>query len=86
MENTNQTGESKMNQVKIDGITYNLINRETPETHRQNGRHNTAKVFEENRIAAQLYLRRPRGRVLYCVNEYNEYNSTFYGSVFSLGR
>lgn len=57
-------------QVEIDGITYDIIRRDTAESLRAEGHIHTADAMERHRAIADLYVSRPKGRVIHTVWEY----------------
>lgn len=48
-----------------DGIRYEIIRVDTPEGHRANGLNNLAAMIESNGWAAEVSMKRPRGRKIY---------------------
>ncbi len=62
MKNQSQTQD----QIKVDGITYNILKTDTPET--LDATHpNTANFMRENKVNRKYYLQRPRGKKVYSV-------------------
>lgn len=61
-------------QVTVNGITYVVEVENSPESNRARGRDNLARAQEENGIARTLYIRRPKGRVLHVVHQYQTGN------------
>lgn len=52
-------------QITINGITYNIVMKKTPESLDAEGKVNLAAHMREYNHVAQLYLQRPRGRATY---------------------
>ena len=59
-----------MEQLTIDGITYNVIQTKNANDVEANGHKNVARVMRENGIALDLTLQRPRGKKLYHAVQY----------------
>lgn len=70
--------------VEIEGITYQIIQRDTPDALRARGLGNIAAHLETNGKVAQVYLRRPRGQQVYFSIERNVYGHTVYTRPLSL--
>ena len=69
--------------VKINGITYEVIERVTPEVADQQGHHNVARMLRDDN-SNQLHMKRPNGHKCYFVKEGNHPKyGKFYGKVFS---
>jgi hypothetical protein len=64
--------------VEIEGVSYLVEMESTVASARDKGHDNLAHVMEVNKIKRTLYLRRPKGRVLHHVNQYETGN---YGMV-----
>lgn len=60
-----------METVRIDGITYEVHVSHTPEQADAEGWHNIARAMRERKQTRHVYLRRPKGRVLYFAVEQN---------------
>jgi len=69
--------------VEIDGVSYVVEVENSPESNRARGRDNLARAQEENGIARTLYIRRPKGRVLHVVQQYQTGN---FGNVIRIGQ
>jgi hypothetical protein len=72
-----------MEQVTVNGITYNVLQSHTPENHEACGRPNTARMMRENGAKRSIGAQRPRGKVQYYIVEYE---NGLFSSPVSLGR
>ena len=59
------------NQVTIKGITYNIEQRQTIADMIEKNLNNVARMMAENKCVAQLLLRRPKGKVYFMTNEFD---------------
>jgi hypothetical protein len=69
--------------VTIEGVAYNVIDVETPESHEGKGRRNIARVMRASGQSRQVYLRRPTGRVMYYAVQFTRGD---WSKVSSMGR
>ncbi len=72
--------------IKIDGITYEVVQAHTPDDVESAGRKNTADAMRSNGCSRHLVLRRPKGRVLYISSEWPTKWGTHYKEPLSMGR
>lgn len=54
-----------MNQIKVNGITYDIIQRHTAEQMRADGLNALADLMDTNAQDANLVLKRPNGKTQY---------------------
>lgn len=63
MTTTNTTNQTET--LTLDGITYNVVASNTPESLEVQNLHNAARHLREQNIARQLFLQRPKGRKIF---------------------
>lgn len=66
MKNTEQQTET----VTIKGTVYSIMQADTPESEDVAGRSNLSAHMRRHNISRMLWIKRPEGRALYCVNEF----------------
>lgn len=71
--------------VRVDGVEYAVLRSRTPEQSEADGHHNIAASMRDLSQARHLYLKRPKGNVMYFTAEYTKYGRNCFGSVVSLG-
>ena len=64
---TNNKMKNQNQKITISNITYVIEQTQTPAQHRADGRPNVAASREENKIIADLVVRRPNGSKLHLV-------------------
>lgn len=56
--------------ITLDGVTYSVLLRQTPASHRARGLNYLADEMEKVQIVESLGLQRPRGKRLFWANVY----------------
>ena len=79
----NANNATALTTLTLDGISYTVIERKTPESCETDGLLNLTAHMREYRQAAHLYLRRPNGKVTFFAVE-GEHGG--YSTVARLGR
>ncbi len=59
-----------MTTIKIENITYEIVKEQTAEDMEARNLHNIARMMRENKIEAQLHLKRPNGKKFYFCNKF----------------
>jgi hypothetical protein len=59
------TAETTTPQISIDGITYDVVREETVKSLEESGLLNLACHLKEHNQYSHLYLRRPKGKVMF---------------------
>ena len=73
-----------MTTLKIEGITYKVIRRWTPEDYEANGYRNVAQMLREYGEDARLVLQRPSGSTYYETREISKYGPVQYTTPYSV--
>ena len=59
-------------QLDLNGVTYDIISQDTTEEMEARGLVNIAELYRQNGVAREYGLRRPRGRRIFSVHEYED--------------